>query len=67
LQKKREEELKKKLEVQQVDDSSLPVDKMNDSLAKMKKLVETLNQPYADPTFEASSKTLPDEAKPECK
>jgi hypothetical protein len=67
LQKKREEELKKKLEIQQVDDSSLPVDKMNDSLAKMKKLVETLNQPYVDPTFEASSKTLPSEAKSECK
>jgi hypothetical protein len=67
LQKKREEELKKKLEVQQVDDSSLPVEKMNDSPAKMKKLAETLNQPYVDPTFDASNKSLPDNAKSECK
>jgi len=32
---------------------------MRDSPQKMEKLLQTLSQPFNDPTFDASNKTLP--------
>jgi len=40
---------------------------MKDSPLKMKKLIESLKQPFTDQTFEASNKNLPDNARGECK